>query len=207
MRPGPTALAAVSGAVERALNRALAMDPAGRQALLPALDQPVRVALTAPVEFALTLSRHDDRVRATSQDDAPPALTLSGRPFGLLAFVFGDARALIDGRITVDGDADRARQLQQALTRLDPDWEGALAEHLGDLPAHFLGRRVRQALTWARQAAGAMTANVEEYLHEESRALPGRRELQAGFDDITALTDRVDRLRERIDTLASREGL
>src|SRR5699024_12418379 len=39
MFPGPTLLAAATAIIERALNHALALDPAGQQALLDALER------------------------------------------------------------------------------------------------------------------------------------------------------------------------
>jgi len=48
-----------------------------------------------------------------------------------------------------------------------------------------------------------MNANLEEYLHEESRALPGRRELEATFQDIDQLNLRTERLEARLTQLES----
>ena len=47
MFPGPTLLSAVSAILESALNRALALDPAGQQALMAALTGPIQYNITA----------------------------------------------------------------------------------------------------------------------------------------------------------------
>jgi ubiquinone biosynthesis protein UbiJ len=73
-----------------------------------------------------------------------------------------------------------------------------MAESIGDVPAHFLGQRLRGAVKWSREAFRSLNANVEEYIHEESRSLPGRRELEATFEDIDQLSLRVERLDARI---------
>jgi ubiquinone biosynthesis protein UbiJ len=44
---------------------------------------------------------------------------------------------------------------------------------------------------------------VEEYIHEESRTLPGRRELEATFQDIDELNLRTERLEARLNQLAA----
>ena len=76
--------------------------------------------------------------------------------------------------------------------------------HIGDVPAHFLGQRVRGAIRWSRQAFQSLNANIEEYVHEESRALPGRRELEATFEDIDELNLRTERLEARLNLIENR---
>ena len=76
-----------------------------------------------------------------------------------------------------------------------------MARHLGDVPAHFLGQRVRGAIRWSRQAFQSLNANIEEYVHEESRSLPGRRELEATFEDIDQISLRAARLEARLNLL------
>lgn len=203
MFPGPTLLSAISAILEGALNRALALDPAGRRALLDALCGPVQVTITAPITMAWTLARLGEQVQVSSQPAEQAALIITGRPMGLAALALGDDRVFADERLMVTGDTALAHQLQRALNQLQPDWEAAMARHIGDVPAHFLGRRIRQAVSWSRQAASTMNANVEEYLHEESRTLPGRRELDATFQDIDQLHLRTERLEARLNQLAA----
>lgn len=113
----------------------------------------------------------------------------------------GDDRVFADERLLVDGNTALAHQLQRALSQLEPDWEAAMARYLGDVPAHFLGKSIRNAVHWSRNAVSTMNSNVEEYLHEESRALPGRRELEATFQDIDELSLRTERLEARLNQL------
>ncbi|MGM0768798.1 MAG: ubiquinone biosynthesis accessory factor UbiJ [Pseudomonadota bacterium] len=201
MFPGPTLLSAVTAVVEGALNRALELDPAGRKALLGALSGPVQFTLTAPMHLTFTLFQYGERVQVSSQPADSPALQLAGKPMAFAALASGDDQVLRQGRIEVTGDTGLAHQFQRALNQLQPDWEAALASHLGDVPAHFIGQRVRGAVKWSRQAFTALNANIEEYVHEESRTLPGRRELDATFEDIDQLSLRTERLAARLDLL------
>lgn len=203
MFPGPTLLSAASAIVEIALNRALELDTAGRQALLDALTGPAQFNISAPVPLTWTLERVGERVQVRSQPADAPELVITGRPMAFVALALGDDQVFADNRLGVQGNTALAHQLQRALNQLEPDWEAAMARHLGDLPAHFLGRRIRSAVQWSRQAANAMNANLEEYLHEESRALPGRRELEATFQDIDQLNLRTERLEARLTQLES----
>jgi len=52
-----------------------------------------------------------------------------------------------------------------------------------------------------------LNANVEEYIHEESRSLPGKRELEATFGDIDQLSLQVERLDARIERLSQQYDL
>ena len=79
-----------------------------------------------------------------------------------------------------------------------------MARHVGDVPAHFLGKRIRGAIRWSRQAFHSLNANIEEYVHEESRTLPGRRELEAAFEDIDELNLRTERLEARLNLMENR---
>ncbi|MEX2476402.1 SCP2 domain-containing protein [Marinobacter sp.] len=201
MFPGPTLLSAMTAVVEGALNRALELDPAGRKALLGALTGPVQFTLTAPLHLTFTLIQNHDRVCVSSQPAETAALELTGKPMAFAALAGGDDQVFQQGRIDVTGDAALAHQFQRALNQLDPDWEAALATHLGDVPAHFIGQRIRGAVKWSRQAFSVLNANIEEYVHEESRTLPGRRELEATFEDIDQLSLQTDRLEARLSLL------
>ncbi|WP_286749707.1 ubiquinone biosynthesis accessory factor UbiJ [Marinobacter sp. UBA2688] len=200
MFPGPTLLSAVTAIVESALNRALELDPAGKQALMSALTGPVQFSLDT-VGLTLVLHPAGDRLRVASHPPETPALVLSGQPMAFAALAIGDDRVFSEGRIRVTGDTALAHQFQRAMDQLNPDWEAAMAAHVGDVPAHFIGQRIRGAVDWSRQAARSLNANIEEYIHEESRSLPGRRELEATFTDIDRLALQTERLEARVERL------
>ncbi|MGP4844743.1 ubiquinone biosynthesis accessory factor UbiJ [Marinobacter sp. 1Y8] len=203
MFPGPTLQAAITQVIEQALNRTLQLDPAGRDVLLAALAQPVAFVIET-TGMVLSLQQVKDRVQVGSIKPENPAVTVSGRPFAFAALAQGDDRVFSDGRLTVQGDVGSAHALQRAMASLNPDWEAALAGHIGDIPAHFIGQRVRGALRWQQQAFQSLNASVEEYIHEESGSLPGRNELSATFEDIDQLNLQSDRLAARIQCLENR---
>ena len=198
MFPGPTLMSAMTAILERGLNRALDLDPAGRQALMSALTGPVLFTVDAPLNLTLALLPGENRIQVVGQPPEDRALELGGRPMAFAALAMGDGQVFSEGRIRVLGDMALAHQFQRAIDQLNPDWEAAMAESIGDVPAHFLGQRLRGAVKWSREAFRSLNANVEEYIHEESRSLPGRRELEATFEDIDQLSLRVERLDARI---------
>lgn len=206
MFPGPTLLTAITAIIERALNHALELDPAGHQALLKALEGPVQFRITDPISLTCSLHRVGDSVQVRSQPADHPSLEISGKPLAFAALATGDSRVFADNRLEVVGDTNLAHQFQRALDQLNPDWEAAMARHIGDVPAHFIGKRIRNSVSWSRQAFSTLNANIEEYVHEESRALPGRRELEATFEDIDALSLRTERLEARLNQIESRSN-
>ena len=191
----------ITAIVRTALNRALELDPAGRKVLLECLAEPVSVSLTTPLAITLTLSNDDDYVQVDNQATREACTVIRGGPVALAALALGDPHVLTDGRLVVEGNTEKARQLQQALSQLKPDWEAAMAGHLGDVPAHFLGQRIRNAVLWSQQSMASITASLEEYIHEESQSLPGRRELTARFRAIDDLSQRTSQLEARLDKL------
>ncbi len=206
MFPGPTLLTAITAIIERALNHALELDPAGQQALLKALEGPVQFRITDPISLTCSLHRVGDSVQVRSQPADHPSLEISGKPLAFAALATGDSRVFADNRLEVVGDTTLAHQFQRALDQLNPDWEAVMARHIGDVPAHFIGKRIRNSVSWSRQAFSTLNANIEEYVHEESRALPGRRELEATFEDIDALSLRTERLEARLNQIESRSN-
>ena len=85
---------------------------------------------------------------------------------------------LINGGISIRGDSAPLLQLIALLQTLSLDWEASLAGLIGDIPAHQVGRIVRNGLRWGKHAAGSLGRQVEEFLHEEARLLPTHAELQ-----------------------------
>ncbi|WP_097459006.1 ubiquinone biosynthesis accessory factor UbiJ [Mangrovitalea sediminis] len=203
MGPGPTLRATFSSVVETVLNQVLRLDSAGSQALLAQLDRAVTVRLDPP-GWDISVSARGERIGVSTEPAEDAALELAGSPLAFAALLTGEQSVFHDGRLRVTGDVALAQGLQTSVMALDLDWEGELARHLGDLPAHFIGQRVRHALRWTRQAQASLTANLEEYLQEESQALPARLEADAQFEDIDTLRLAVDRIAARIDAVKTR---
>ena len=203
MGPGPTLRATFSSVVETVLNQVLRLDSAGSQALLAQLERAVTVRLDPP-GWDISVSARGEHIGVSTEPAEEAALELAGSPLAFAALLTGEQSVFHDGRLRVTGDVALAQGLQTSVMALDLDWEGELARHLGDLPAHFIGQRVRDALRWSRQAQASLTANLEEYLQEESQALPARLEADAQFEDIDTLRLAVDRIAARVDAVKNR---
>ena len=199
--------------LEAALNRALALDPATRDALRQ-LDGR-RVALTrVQPPLALQVRVAGDRLVVGPLDDREvPDLSVRSTVMALLAqlptpFAAASRRdeAPPVGRLHVSGDAELARRLQRLAERFDPDWQRPFATVFGDVVGVQIANALAAALRQARDLSRTLAHSTAEYLTEESRDVVGRDELDAFHDDVDALHDDVERLAARVAILAARAG-
>lgn len=190
-------------ALEAALNRAVALDPDTRDALIALDGQRVSLALDAP-PVALEIGVHRGYLQV-----GPPLreadLAVRGSLGGLLGQLpfFAEAgRGRRPGRLHVSGDAELAQRLQKLAAGFDPDWQQPFVAVFGEVIGVQLANAAAAALHGAREAAGGLARSGAEYLTEESRDVVARAELAAFHDDVDALRDDVERLAARVARLA-----
>ncbi|MEI8258256.1 MAG: SCP2 sterol-binding domain-containing protein [Deltaproteobacteria bacterium] len=133
--------------------------------------------------------------------------TVRGTPFGLAALVAGRAegRTTASG-VTIDGDAEVASGFEKLLGHARPDLEAELARLVGELPAHYAARAVRDVTDWGRRAARSLLRSSSEYLTEEGRDLVPRAELDAFLGDVDGIREDVDRAEARLQLIEARLG-
>jgi len=195
-------------ALEVALNRLLALDPALRNELSALEGRRIQLTMEAP-SLAIELNVRDGRlaVVAANPDSvyagSEPDLAVRGTLGGLLAQLpFLRPRAGVPvGKMKIAGDAELARQLQRLAERYDPDWNMPFTDVFGDVLGVQLASGVRAALRAGRDGAAQLARHGAEFLTEESREVIGRAELDAHLDDVDVLRDRVERLATRMQNL------
>lgn len=191
--------------LEKMVNQALQLDPGTRQRMTELSGRRIKVSCTAPL-FSMTLipDARGIMLQSNSPDDEPaPDCEIKGDSASLLRLLTAKNKveALFNPGIELSGNTEIAQALQAALTDLDIDWEEKLSHWIGDMAAHQIGNQARQLLYWGRQTFDSLLMNIEEYLHEEARAMPPRLELSAFYDDIEQLTVATDRLAARLQRL------
>ncbi len=197
------------GLLEGLIDRALDLDPETRDALAGFPGKAVDVEIAGA--GALRLSIDGGRVRVEPRDAASAAdVTLRGAPLSLLRFVLAGDRErealLLGGGVSLHGDVVLAAQLQRIAARMDLDLEEALAQRIGDVPAHELFRGLRGLGGWTRDAGAALLADVSEYLRYETALTPSRGEVEHFAHQVDDLRDDVERLDARIARLERRRG-
>lgn len=205
--------AAAGGALEAALNRALALDPDTRQALRALDGRRLALHLAAP-PLALQVRVDGEQLRVGpvepgEEPDLSVRSTLAGLVSQLPALVGKGLRnddAPPVGKLRIEGDADLARRLQRLAERFDPDWQKPFTGVFGDIVGVQIANGLAGGLRHARGAAGALAQNAAEFVTEESRDVVARDELNAFHDDVDALRDAVERAAARVARLRARAG-
>ncbi len=190
-------------ALEHAINIALSMDPASRNRLKP-LQGCVLELHFLSLKQSLFFGAEDGRV-VLYPTAKQASVTLSGTiPSFLKLAASQNKSALFKSReVSLSGDAVRAQQIQQFAAGIDIDWEGLLAEIIGDVPAHFVGSSIRQSLSWTKHLSGSLRRDIEEFIKYELRLLPGKALGNSQFDAIDQLRLATDRLEARIKKLVT----
>ena len=190
-------------AAENAVNKALSLDPFTAKRLAGLAGRVIAIHIDAPA-LDLFIIPDPHGVMLMSRYEGRPDLKLSGG-IGAFARLAGQDRTQgkqgVPSGIGIEGDANLASQLQEIVAGLDLDWEEQLSRLTGDTIAHQTGRLVRGAAAYARETAGTLGMNLEEFLKEETRFLPQRFEVDEWVADVDRLRDDAARLEARVQRL------
>jgi ubiquinone biosynthesis protein UbiJ len=188
--------------LERAGNRALAVDPESRDRLA-ALDGRSIALNVRQIEKTFLLYPGPDGVRVAfgKQDAADVTLSASPSVFARIAAQGLDDGSYTPGELEIQGDALLAQKFAGIMGDLSIDWEELLAQQTGDIPARFISRQFSRMLGWAAETHGVMKQNLSEYLIEEARIAAAPRDVDGFLDDVDELRAGVDRLAARVTNL------
>ena len=192
--------------IGRLIDGALALDPETRAALAGLSGKVVDLDVTGLGIIRLRID--GERIRVEPRGDMRDAdVTVRGAPFSLLRFAFGsDREALVlSDEVSLHGDIALATRLQRIVARMDLDLEEALAQRIGDMPAHEIMRGMRGLGGWLRDAGSALLADASEYLRYEAAMTPRREEVERFVRDVDDLRDDVERLDARVLRLERRQ--
>jgi len=191
----------------RMIDTALELDPETRHALAGLSGRVVDLDVAGV--GVLRLHFDGERVRVGPRDETVDAdVTVRGTPLSLLRFAFADdrERLILSQEVSLRGDIALATRLQQIIARMDVDVEEALAQRIGDIPAHELSRGLRGLGDWMRAAGTALLADVSEYLRYEAAATPVAEDVERFSHAVDAIRDDVERLEARIGRLERRQA-
>lgn len=197
--------ASALGVLESLINRALALDSKTRKRLNTLAGHSFRLDCTQPA-LSVVLIVGDAQLLLQYGSESPATTTLRGSwdEFAKIALADDPAAALINGNVRVDGDTSRVLELRTILAALDIDWEAPLANLVGDVAAHHLGKTIRRGNQWARQAFSALRRQATEFVREESQWTPHPIEAEDFYRDVESLALRTDKLEARLKQLQAR---
>lgn len=191
-------------AVEKAINAALSMDPGSQKKLHPLRGCVLEINIRS-TRRSIFFGVKDDKIILMPNDDTP-SVRLEGSLFALIKLAsYNDKKPLFKSKeIVLSGDAVRTEQIQNFIRNINVDWEGVLAEVIGDVPAHFLGSSVRQGLSWSKMLSQSFLRDVEEFIKYEVRLIPGKALASKQFAAVDKLRLATDQLEARFKSLVSR---
>lgn len=156
------------------------------------------------LDLTFYLFPHAEGIRIEgTYDTGMPDAVLCGAPFALarLGIAKHEKGRLFIGDVEIRGDTELGQRFKSILDGIDIDWEEHLSRITGDVLAHQMGNVARGMGKWARNALNTLSRDVAEYLHEESRDLPTRSEVDEYLAGIDTLRLDVDRLTMRVQRL------
>lgn len=196
----------LTAAIETALARYLALDPDSAARLAPLTGKVLELELRGVnLHFFLLPVAHGIKVQG--QYAGAPDACLRGTPLSLarLALTEQGRHTLFSGAVEIEGDTELGQQLQDVLNAIDIDWEEQLARITGDVVAHQAGNAVRGAQRWVERSRESLTLDLADYLHEESRQVPARGEVERFVADVDVLRADIERLAARVKRLQDKE--
>ena len=189
--------------LETAINKYLALDPEAPDKL-QAFDDKVICLEISDLNKQLYLLIKDRKIIVREIYDGPVDTVISGTPAAL--FKLGlkkDTASLFFAReVELRGNTRLGRQFKALLSEMDIDWEEHLSAIVGDIAAHRLQKLFNGIHAWGRSAADNFSADVSEYIQEESRMVISGAELEMFFRQVDDLRDGTERLSARIERMS-----
>lgn len=191
------------GALARAINRALDLDPASKSALAKLSGRSLAMGSRLPPVSIRADLLDDGAVTLTPDQGEAVTVRLTGSPLALALLLAraGDTTTFSGSGVAIDGDQGMLQALSAVLGNLELDWEQALSGVIGDTPAHLAGEAVRSALKWNSEAIRRSATGVGDFLREESGVTLGNCEAREWFDGVRLLAADTERMAARINKL------
>ena len=185
--------------IERLINSALEYDPISVKALTQLNGQIIRIDSTMP-PISISIEPTDQGIKLHSERQEDNAVTVEGTLVSLVGVALSSKESMsFSGTgVKVSGNLDTLNQLNKIIGNLDVDWEGALAQIVGDLPAHLFAKTVRNSAAFKTEAAARATSAMVEVAQEEFKLTPSKNEFETVGPQIRRLSSDVDRLTVRV---------
>ncbi|MCM2129694.1 ubiquinone biosynthesis accessory factor UbiJ [Larsenimonas rhizosphaerae] len=194
--------------MEKTVNQLLDRDPAAAERLNALAGLRMLVCLERPaVNVRLSFDPrgiHLASLRNIQEKDADIIVELT---LETLASLLGGAdvrQLMFSGRLAARGQIARLETVRELFMDLDIDWEGALVEWFGEVPAHSLATGLRRVGHFGLHSRDALTRDLQEYMQEEAQIIAGQSQTRVAREHLTNLQVAVDRLEARMNLMQHR---
>ena len=185
--------------LESALNKYLSLDPEISRQFASLHGAVIGFDLAGTGLQLYFIPEQNGRLQVLSRIEGKPDCLVKGSPISLLrSSGNNNAEQVFSGDIEIQGNSALAQQFTGILMQIDVDWEEQLSHITGDVVAHQVGSAFRQSQGWLNRVSRSTGLNLQEYLQEEARLLPGIYELENFYSDVDQLRDQAERLEARL---------
>ncbi|MCV2403976.1 SCP2 sterol-binding domain-containing protein [Marinomonas sp. C2222] len=194
--------------IEKAINLALDQDAPSQDRLAKLTGQQVFLYIE---DFSFILQIHIlekgvmlFKPESLDEVDLDPKLDtlVQGPSSAFRKLLEGDG--FFDGDLRIQGNAQALMTLHKVMEGFEFDWEGLLADHIGDLPASAVARLLRMKWSWSKEFATATRIQLVHHLQTDSQLLPSKIEVNAHLENLEAFGTQLDRFEARLKRLASK---
>lgn len=194
--------AALLAGAERAINRALRLDPTALPRLARLSGRIIEIDCTAPA-LRLFVLADGEGLRLAETWGSEPDCRLRAPASSLVRLATSKNKtAVLHGPdVVIEGDSGALMGLAEVLQDLDLDWEYEVSRLIGPVATQLLGSGLRGQAAWARKSADSLRQDLADYLNEESRALVGTAEAETRFAELDQIKLDLDRLQARVERL------
>ena len=188
--------------IERAVNYALKQDPPSQRHLTKLAGQQIFLEVE---DFNLILQVHvlEEGImldRPESMDeielDAKLDTHVKGPSSAYRKLLEGDG--FFDGDLRIRGNAQALMTLHKVMQGFEFDWEGILADKVGDLPAATFARLVRTQWSVTKEVTTNVRIHLVNYLQSNSELLPSKIEFDHFVDETERLGMQLDRFEAKL---------
>ena len=195
--------------VEQAINFLIQDDPHLADLIEPFASKSLEVETRQPA-ITFTVLFESGRIRLSSLESAMsdwhPDAKVRAPASALLSMLTADAgsRRLVNPELELSGDVEWIQALLRALHRADIQWRDLLGATLGDSLSSQLISLFEASSDWAGQSNTRLRRNLEDYLKEEIRVVPGHHEADRFAEQLHDLRLQLDRIAARAHALDER---
>ena len=195
--PSPL-LAPLGRALEQLLNAALALD-AGAHERLGAIEGRSLEFGWAPAGIGLRAEVRGGRIVIGPRQPGASDLSMHGSLAGFLRLALPEyAGRLPQGKVSVQGDAELARELERLLRGFRPDLALPVERTLGPEAGAIAERIARSLAQGLGRALADLPRDLADYVRDERRDAVAREELEDFTGEVERLRDGVERLAQRV---------
>jgi ubiquinone biosynthesis protein UbiJ len=191
----------ISG-LETAINTALKYDPGTVRDLSELEGQVLLIDCSMPT-MRIAIETSQQKIILHNNWDGEAAVTLQGTMIALakMAANTSDTSSFANSGVQLSGNLETLHKLHKILSKLNIDWEGGLADLVGDVPAHIIGSAMRQSAKASRESLQRASSALVEIAQEEFEIIPSKNSFKHFKQDVRQMAADTDRIMARLAAL------